>query len=187
MIYLKKSKEHIESVYACAHCSNIFQSPIALPCGVTVCKHHIKDTDKEYFCGACNGDHQIPKGGFEINQALEKMLKSKINALHFGQKYQSMVNSVKKLDDLIGNHKEVSNCEIEKTIGNIKSNIDLKLEQLKHEIDQEAEILIQKMLDSEKKAKECVLKSIDKNVKKIEEEIETSKNDLSVFEENGVE
>jgi hypothetical protein len=180
--------EFVENVFSCAHCSNTFQSPIALPCGVTICKHHIKETDKKYFCASCNVDHPIPKGGFKINQALEKMLKSKINSLHFGDEYQSAVDAVKKLEDLITKYrllKEDPNFEIDKVIGDLKTNIDLKREQLKFEIDQEAEMLIQQMIEYEKeckeKAKELVVKSIDEKVKTIEAEIETSRNELNVL------
>jgi hypothetical protein len=180
--------EFIKNTLACSICSKTLQSPVALPCGATICKNHVNEHEKEFDCTACSNNHPIPKSGFKINEILDKILKSKLNNLHFGEEYQAAVDALKKLEEFIKNYcllKQDPNFEIDKAIGDLKGNIDLKREQLKHGIDNEADKLIQQVThyqnECKKKAKELDFKQSDEKVKVIAAEVEKSKKELSLL------
>ena len=53
----------------CDYCKLILEKPVTLPCGKTLCQHHLEDTNEnKYSCTFCLGEeHQIPKNGFKLN------------------------------------------------------------------------------------------------------------------------
>jgi hypothetical protein len=180
--------EFVQNKLACSHCVKILQSPITLPCGETICKHHVNELEKKYHCDSCGENHPIPKKGFQVNKIVEDMLQSKISSLHFGEEYQSAADALNSLEDLLKNcHllRQDLNSEIDEVINDLKGNIDLKREQLKLEIDKEADKLIRQVDDykneCKKKVKKFNFKQLDKKVKRIEAEVEKSKNELSVL------
>lgn len=180
--------EFIQKTLSCTNCFKTLQSPVTLLCGVTICKHHINEQEKEFYCVKCNKNHSIPKDGFQINEILDTMLKSKLNNLHFGEEYQQVVDAVQDLEKLIKCSRlllQDPNFEIDKVICDLKGDIDLKREQLKLEIDTEADKLIQQVMnyqnECKKKAKEFDFKQLDEKVKALEDEVEKSKDELNVI------
>lgn len=142
--------EFVKNTLACSHCSKTLQSPVTLPCGETICKIHVNnEPETEYYCVTCNLNHSIPAGGFKINKILDEMLRSKISSLHFGDEYQSAVDALAKVNELIESFqllKRDPHFVIDKAVRDIKDKIDIRREQLKAEIDKEAEKLIENVL-----------------------------------------
>jgi hypothetical protein len=179
--------EFVQKTLACSYCGKTIQSPVTLPCGTTICKHHVNQ-ENEFDCLTCNKIHAIPKEGFQINEMIDSILKSNLNNLHFGNEYQRAVDVMRNLDELIKSYrllKRDPNFEIDKVIGDLKGNIDLKLEKLRLAIDKEAEELIQHVDDyyneCKNKAKELDFKKMDRTVAMIESEVEKSKGALNLF------
>jgi hypothetical protein len=195
-LFLNKKKDRskfemevIQNTLACTYCLKTLQSPISLPCGETICKHHVNAEENVFFCGTCYKNHEIPKEGFASNKIAEKMLETKINSLHFGEEYQKAVDAVKNIEELIKSCsllQQDPEFEIDKVIGEIKSDIDLKREQLKTEIDMEAEKLIQRVIKYQnmckEKAKKLDFKQMNETVKSLEEEVEKSQKDLNLLQ-----
>lgn len=185
--------DFIKRSLACSHCSRTLQSPVTLICGATICKHHVDSAiiGNEYVCGSCYSVHSRPEGDFRINEILENILRSKLSSLHFGDEYQSAVDAVAKLEDLISRYHLLKNdphYEIYELVADFKNSIDLKREHLKLEIDVKAEKLIQRVVDYENACKKMAAKldfeRMDEKVAAIEYKIEKSKQELSVLEIN---
>jgi len=45
-------------------CKLILENPITLPCGNSICQHHLEGISEKFDCMFCNEEHQIPKNGF---------------------------------------------------------------------------------------------------------------------------
>jgi hypothetical protein len=69
----------INSILICKICDNKMVDPRLLPCGMSVCHRCVDilaDTDKNRIkCQNCGKIHEIPDGGFYINQLAQEMLK----------------------------------------------------------------------------------------------------------------
>jgi hypothetical protein len=156
--------EFVKNKLACSHCAQSLESPVTLPCGETICKHHVKEYEKRYYCCACDIYHTVPKNGFKINRIIDDMLRSKIGSLHFGDEYQNAVNAVEGLEELMKSYrllKQDPDFEIDKVIGEFDfrqleetvKTISIEVENSKGElsvleIDRQKWKVIKKKLDS---------------------------------------
>jgi chromosome segregation ATPase len=177
--------EFIKNTLACSYCGKTLQSPVTLPCGITICKHHIIEEEKQFDCIECDRIHPIPSEGFQINKKLDQLLKSELNNLYFGEEYQTAVDALKNLEKSIDSYrllKQDPSYELDKVFGNLKGDIEFKREQLKLQIDTEAEILVKQVVDYENECKKNIagldFKRVDEKVEKIEDDLKNSKEDL---------
>ena len=58
------------------NCKLIFERPVILPCGNSLCEHHLKQFNQNKFiCQFCNDEHQIPiPNGFILNKTIIKII-----------------------------------------------------------------------------------------------------------------
>ena len=57
-------------------CKMIFQNPVTLPCGYSLCEQHLTEYDDKFECSFCHDQHQIPKNGFSTNKTIDLLLES---------------------------------------------------------------------------------------------------------------
>ncbi len=83
----------IPSIINCVNCRNVLTSPILLPCGHSVCKHHIdKDKTKQScMCNQCGVRHSKCK--FYPNKALSDLIDTQLGSIDFGQTYKEATKS----------------------------------------------------------------------------------------------
>ena len=85
-------KNPFEHFLTCEYCSRIFESPLLLPCGETICKRDLRDLYKEeanntIICFFCTEDHHIPDAGFAENKLINKLLNDYEDRLHISEIY----------------------------------------------------------------------------------------------------
>lgn len=134
-----------------------------LPCGHTICKSHQtlrkNNTLTNIKCPKCEIEHDIPENGFPINSLVEELLKNGLDKLDLGWEHnlaveslQELKKSVEKLEKI----RENPELEINRVISDLKNKIDLRREQEKKRIDDEALDLIKKLDNYETKCKAVV-------------------------------
>lgn len=68
----------LDEIIKCKTCKRIFNKPVILPCGHSICKHHLDNIKankvKQVFCKSCDSFHDIPECGFVTNLTLESLL-----------------------------------------------------------------------------------------------------------------
>ena len=84
--------------FECEICNEIFEQPILLPCGKTICNKHVSDmtnTSKriktevsderkvKIHCSLCHCDHIQPIDGFEIDKSIEKLIELNSEKINF--------------------------------------------------------------------------------------------------------
>jgi hypothetical protein len=147
--------EKVDDSIKCPICKKIFNVPVILPCGESICKEHVIKKTKIY-CEVCDEDHLIPSGGFISNKKLEQMIASKVYKLNFDAEYVNATNKCKKLDEMLDEinllNQDSRNyiCEV---IGELKRDVGLKREEFKAQIDVEAEAAIKKLIKYETECK----------------------------------
>ncbi len=72
----------ISSYYKCKICNEILKDPVALPCGVTICKEHVEEIGNQK-CPLCDQPHQILESGYLINEAIQGMLDAQLYTLAY--------------------------------------------------------------------------------------------------------
>lgn len=146
-------------------CKEFTDVPVVLSCcNATVCNQHldyqtieINDGKKRkiFECQLCNCSHDMSYKKFARNQIVENLLKHEFNNLKFGPIYDEAkeecerVNfTLKDLHDLI---KDPDN-HIYEYVSDLKTNVELRREKIKIEIDKISDEMISKL---EAYEKEC--------------------------------
>ena len=93
----------IKKELTCQYCNEIYKQPIALPCGDSICKHHIEElisnnSINKFNCPVCNKENLNQE--LNPNKILEKLIKIELHEFKINPIYE------KTLDDLkIGSKK----------------------------------------------------------------------------------
>lgn len=137
--------EKILNAAKCIECGHVLQSPIILPCGISICLAHIGDhltehSTEEYPCVSCGLAHSIPAGGFTPNHTCELLIDS-----YFGERHhrafaacQTLANTIDTFDAMQTN---LDALLIGKSIGELREKVRTKAHQLKCDIDERAQML----------------------------------------------
>lgn len=136
--------EILGKTLSCPYCSKILQSPVILPCGETICSHHVLVDDHSssptttFYCPSCHIEHARPTHGYPRVKTLEKILDMNLANLTFGSGYQQAVEANKRLGTQLESCRLLAtdpDYEIDKAIGPLRNGIDLEREQFKVAID----------------------------------------------------
>ena len=80
------------------------KAPVILPCGHTICKHHVDEAvTKErgtIDCLICKKTHEIPADGFVSNIALKRLLEVKNHNIDLGDENISALHKFEWMLDL---------------------------------------------------------------------------------------
>ena len=161
----------------CTKCFEQLKTPVVLPCGNAICEKHQnedRDDNNSIYCSVCDLHHVIPNGGFLRNLALEKLIERKINCIDLGNEYRSTFVKLEHFSELIEkleNLKKDPGEQVYNKISELKSEIDLRREQLKKKVDEDALSIIKQLEEYEK---ECMA-----NISSFKAEIE---NNLKLYD-----
>ena len=133
-------------------CNLIYEHPVTLPCGSSLCKQHLEKFKKNKFkCFFCSVTHHIPEDGFSLNKAMTKMIDShfKLDPLRkkVTESFENLTDSIKKYEDI---EPEVY---IDGYFYEIRNKVDLHREELKKDIDDKSDEIIRILKEKEEKCK----------------------------------
>ena len=151
------SKMNIKQELTCNYCNEIFQNPILLTCcNENICKAHIEElisssSSSEFTCPLCNGEN--PNSKLNFNKFMQKMLENELHKFKIDAKHKNVFNNlrneIENLDTIVINAESIIFDEMSE----LKRQVDLDREQLKMEIDELADGLIQQLQVYEDKFK----------------------------------
>ena len=154
------NSEDLVCDYDC--CKMILESPVTLPCGNTLCKEHLDKFYEKFTCFLCNEEHQIPKNGFVINKTTNKIINNYINLNPLRKKIKA---SFEHLSQSIDDYEKVDpDSFVYDYFAEIRNKVDLHREELKREVDQKSDEIIQHLKEREQKCKANLSKVEKENV-----------------------
>jgi hypothetical protein len=165
--------ECLQESIKCKLCYQLLEKPVLLPCGNVICQKHQHESQENQsgiYCTVCDLNHEIPpNGGFVRIIPLENLINQNIDHIDFGEEYQLAYEKLNSFSDLLKRFEQLKNDPeyvISAKISELKAEIDLRREELKNQIDEEALAFIKKLDDYEVECKE--------NIPSIKLEIEKS-------------
>ena len=81
-------------------CNLIYENPVALPCGSSLCKNHLDIDEEKFKCPFCFEEHPIPS----IKKAIIKMIDHNIKLDPMRTKVKE---SFENLDETIKNYEDI--------------------------------------------------------------------------------
>lgn len=135
------------SLIECPNCKQTLEKPVILPCGHTICKKHEADRSigERIKCGTCNSDHHIPKKSFPPNLLVEQFLNLDFDELNDGPEHRVAVESfddLKRLVDELTRLRDEPGEEVSRRVAELKCRVDVRREEAKRRIDDEALAII---------------------------------------------
>ena len=162
-----KSMDPLKSfkrLVTCKKCKDFIDRPIRLPCH-TICSKHVNELrEKKGKCDLCSKTHEIPDGGFEIDEELNKII---TNDEHLNEEEKLSDENIKTKVEKLFEKFEF----LKKNSDRLKTSISYKLAHIKQSIDSEVERLKQGIED----VKEKLFKQIDSYQDKCNEVIQNVK------------
>jgi hypothetical protein len=137
---------NIKEELTCKYCNQIYNIPVTLACGDSLCKHHIDElisnnSSNILECPLCNETNT--NHDFKVNKLIEKLIKRKLHEFKLNSKHEAVLNNLKiEIEKLALLLKDPENF-IYQEFDELKRLVDLDREQMKIEIDKLANELIQ--------------------------------------------
>ena len=135
-------------------CKMIFEHPVTLPCGYSLCKKHLIEYDEKFECSFCHDQHQIPNNGFSTNKTIDLLLESffEIDPLR-----KEIRTSFDKLNEIIYEYEKFDpEGYIFDNAGDIINKVDLHREELIKEINEKYDEMITRLKDKDKNQRKYV-------------------------------
>ena len=141
MMFYKK--EDIDQSLTCFNCGNKFDQPLLIvPCCETLCLKCVNSltAGDDFNCCFCNVVHNVPRGGFKLNMAIDKLLKSRPGEVCqkkiLAQKnLTEKFNTFKRLVETFSFNIRALETDVDTYCSHMQSRIDLaaeeKIEQIK--------------------------------------------------------
>jgi hypothetical protein len=166
---------NIEEIFRCFTCNNILHDPVTLPCGDSVCKIHIDECIKEsdrcegnailqFACFKCDRGFPFPPSGFEVNIAMDLLLKRQLEKLDFGQTYKDAIKECERLRSIIQEYKrnkDAPELAISEHFSVLRSQIDILKEDLKERVSELGGRIVDKLSANEAACKDVLRLSQD--------------------------
>ena len=141
-------------------CNLIYEKPITLPCGNSLCKHHLDHVDQPFVCQFCKEEHQIPQNGFAINKTIIQLIETNVQFIELRKEIDQ---SFDNLNTIIEDYESIdSEGYVYDHFAEIRNQVDLHREQMKKQIDDKSDEIIKQLKEKEDK---CRLNAA--NVKKM--------------------
>lgn len=177
----------------CASCKETLKLPVVLPCGHSICKHHVDQVtnntrEKKIDCENCSKSYSIPVDGFAPNRNLEIALELDINEID-EENFKAMEKCARfsELLDEFNRMKNDPEMRIHTVLSDLRNKVDLRREVLKHEIDKEAMKTMEKIDEYEKECKVSSIKTdtrLENKIKRWKTKLEQSQQSLNTVKGN---
>jgi hypothetical protein len=145
--------DQVKNLFDCEQCNQLLVDPVTLLCGFSVCKRHLdellENTPKEmnkFECQLCKKKHSFPEDGFAINKRIQNALNIKLSTLKLNPVYEeckSEMNEAKINIQMIENLEKNPENYIIEYFEELKRQVDLRREELKLELDNCSDEIIQ--------------------------------------------
>lgn len=148
--------DKVKKAIKCISCLEILESPVLLPCSHSICFKHVRDVSNESIkCEICEVDHRIPsKIGFPKNQALEEIIEANIDSLYFGKSHIEALENCNQLESVLKSVDRLESDPYEysrEEFHELRNRVYLKSEQLKMNVDQKKDELLNFLTEFEVK------------------------------------
>jgi hypothetical protein len=97
------SATEFRNLLTCEYCNKVFEKPVILPCGESMCEKDVKglfakENDVDILtCFFCMENHIHPEEGFPRNKILNRLLRHNLQNLQLGHKYEQAKHTLDKL------------------------------------------------------------------------------------------
>ena len=177
---------NIKEKLTCSYCHDLFNQPITLICcNKNICKLHIYELVRDsssfntFSCPLCNQDNK--NQNFNVNEIIEDLIEIELHKFKLDPKYKITRDNLKmEIESLEAIVQDPENIIYEE-IRELKRQVDLDRESLKHEIDTQADGLIQQLESYEKRFKAEYKSNID--LEKCNGLVESYRVQLNEFED----
>ena len=140
----------------CFNCREILSNPVLLSCGHMICQKDTQFDDDKVLCSECGIDHE--NKCFVVVKGFADLIEANLASFDFGTQHKQTRESCDKLKNLVDKNDTLLNdlnYHIHEEIGLLKNRIMLRSEQLKKQIDE----ITQEMLDGlDKYEGECKIR-----------------------------
>lgn len=150
----------LDDTLKCAHCQSLLNKPVILPCGHSICQEHqhqessntsannkgeAKNNDRTIECKPCTVLYRIPVDGFTRNITVERMLENRLDlAVEQNVAFKACLElkfQMRKLRRL----QSLSNTVVGRILGELKTKVNKKRDELKQKIDSDANKLVNEL------------------------------------------
>ena len=145
------------SLLVCKVCNLIYELPVKLPCGKSLCRTHLLDSNgalkAHYDCIFCENVHLIPPNGFRTNFHIRSQVDSNV---HLKQNQVNLKNRInEKLYQLKSVYDKFDENEsfLSDFFAQLENQINLHREQLKSQIDKLADDMLTEIKQLENQLK----------------------------------
>jgi len=170
----------INNILICEVCEEKLVDPRLLPCGKSVCQKcvdFLADTVKKRIkCQNCAKIHEIPDGGFYINQIVQEMLKFEAKEVsHPNQKeeFKKILDTLNGTKQAIESTLECGDAKIRDHCDIVRNDMQLAIEQAHAKLDEIHKEFMDEINNHEKEC-QAKFKSIQQNKGDIEKALNES-------------
>ena len=157
----------VEPLIVCQfeECKMIFEHPVTLPCGESLCLKHIERCIEKFKCSFCDEEHQIPQnGGFKMNKTINMLMNKFLKIDPFRKEIYAAFD---KLVNLIDDYEKIDpESYIFDNLGEIINKVDLHREELIKEINDKYNEIIKRLKE---KGLQCKLNALKLEKMNLEE------------------
>ena len=173
---------NIKEELTCKYCNEIYNNPITLTCGDSVCMHHLKElasaSSPKFLCPLCSQENLTQN--FNVNKLVTKLLEIELHKFKLEPKYELAFKNFKaEITNLERILKDPENYIYEE-IAELKRQVDLDRERLKSQIDELANDLIQQLEAYEASFRAEYKSNVD--LKHYNDLVESSRKQLDEYE-----
>lgn len=153
--------ESYNDAIICRECYEIFNEPVILPCGETICKEHVSmmfenSNNESNACDYCEEVHEIPKNGFPINKAIKLIIDSIKERFQTSSKHKIVLDECSELKYAIRDFENLLNNPgdfLHDYFMDLEYAVDIKREELKNRIDETSENILKSIKSFKKDCK----------------------------------
>jgi hypothetical protein len=182
-------KNQVDEVLICEYCNQIIDQPKILPCFETICSFCEQSIEiingNKFECFICKEIHEMPKNGLPFNKKLLKMLSIKPTKVSRGKAFdanQETLNEIETKHCRIKRGIESSNDLIIEYCMDLKSNVQLKVNEIILQVNDLGAIKIEQINDYEQE-----LIELNKTINKPFDEFEQDAKKIKLFHSENTE
>ena len=135
-------------------CKLILDNPVTMPCGNSICKHHLEQfeqSNQKCNCFFCGEQHEIPKNGFGVNIALLTIIQ---NCYELDPIRSMIIKTFNELSQSVGEYVSLDpNVYIYDNFAEIRNKVDLHREESIKEIHERSDEIIRQLKEKEEQCK----------------------------------